>query len=572
MSNLLETVKQAGEDFEWYPTTRAMLEVVAADIKDEFEAHYHDDSRTFSILDIGAGNGSALKIICELTKNTGQKYAIEKSKTLIDSLPEDVFIVGTDFNQQTLIDKKVDVVFCNPPYSDYEAWMRKVVSEANGRLIYLVVPQRWKENGYVMDMINRRCDLQEPDDDGDDDDDPAWRIRMRYESRRSRGACKVLESMSFEDSEFRRARAQVDIIKIKFKDKGYHNSDLDVDPFDLWFETTFSINADKRSDYERDLGNGKTAKESLHDLVMGRNVIECLEELYQADLAKLFDTYKAMEKIGANLLKELGVNLDQVKEGLKSKISGLKNLYWAELFGNLDTITNRLTSKSRKSLLDKLTAHTSIDFTADNAYAVVVWAIKNANHYFDEQLREVYMSLANQENIRNYKSNKRVITDDWRYAREEQTHYTLDYRLVLNRWHCFGGYEYDHPNGLAREVHDNLNDLCTIAKNLGFNVTSNSLNMTWTPGGRNEFFLADGRLFMDVRAFKKGTIHVRCDQAFMRRLNVEAARLNGWVKSPAEAREETGIDDAAELYGTNFKLKSIRLLSPGVAGDQLSMF
>ena len=50
----------------------------------------------------------------------------------------------------------------------------------------------------------------------------------------------------------------------------------------------------------------------------------------------------------------------------------------------------------------------------------------------------------------------------------------------------------------------------------------------------------------------------------MRKLNVEAARLNGWVKSPAEAAEETGIKNAAELFGTNFKLKSIPLLTaPG---------
>lgn len=45
----------------------------------------------------------------------------------------------------------------------------------------------------------------------------------------------------------------------------------------------------------------------------------------------------------------------------------------------------------------------------------------------------------------------------------------------------------------------------------------------------------------------------------------EAARLNGWVKSPAEAREETGIDNAAELYGTNYKLKSVKLLEAGLS-------
>ena len=46
-----------------------------------------------------------------------EKYmAIEKSQTLIDNMPSNVFVVGTDFNENTLIDKKADYVFCNFKY------------------------------------------------------------------------------------------------------------------------------------------------------------------------------------------------------------------------------------------------------------------------------------------------------------------------------------------------------------------------------------------------------------------------------------------------------------------------
>jgi hypothetical protein len=559
MSNQLELLKEAGQDFEWYPTTEAMLEVVAKDIREEFEASYHEKQRAFSILDIGAGNGSALKIICDLTNNTGDKYAIEKSRILVDSLPEDVFVIGTDFHQQTLIDKQVDVVFCNPPYSEFDEWVRRITAEANCRIVYLVIPRRWKENKSVVEMINRRCGLtrgKSPFAGDDEENEP------RY--RRHRGSCEVLASMDFEDSEFRKARAVVDIVKIKFQDQGYRNHELDVDPWDIWFDSVFSIQADKTnpSKYEAE----QHTTESLHNLVKGQNVIERLEELYRADFDKLLETYRALEKLDASLFKELGVSLSQVKGGLKSKIAGLKNLYWKELFSNLDAITKRLTSKSREKLLATLTAHTAIDFTADNAYAVVVWAIKNANHYFDEQLKEVYYSVTHKDCIKNYKSNKRVVTDDWRYSRSELSHYTLDYRLVLHRYRCFddSGYgKWEYPNGLHNDIHALLNDLCTIAKNLGFDVVTTSFDMEWERGKLREFFLADGTLFMDVRAFYNGNIHIRCNQDFMRRFNIEAARLNGWVKSPAEAKEETGIEDAAELYGSNFKLKSIKLLAEG---------
>jgi hypothetical protein len=557
--NLLKRVKAAGEDFEWYPTTWEMLEVVAADICKEIGGDYHEKTRRFSILDIGAGNGNALKTICEITKNEGEKYAIEKSRVLLDSLPSDVFVIGTDFHQQTLIDKRVDVVFCNPPYSEYETWMRRIVAEANCRLIYLVVPERWKENKAIANMIARRLGEKEEDPDTEISE---LRARIRYENSCLNGICKVIGSDTFEDSEFRQARARVDILKIRPKIVSTHSHDLEVDPFDIWYDETFSINADKvddRSAYEE----GCDRASALHELVVGKNIIERLDELYHADMDKLFTVYKSLESFDAALFKELGVDMKQVKGGLRAKISGLKALYWQELFSNLDTLTDRLTSKSRKALLDKLTAHTSIDFTADNAYAVVVWAIKNSNAYFDEQLRAVYLELADQENVRNFKSNHRVITDEWRFCKKEMTHFTLDYRLVLDRRYCFGGYEWElkRGNGLSPTAHELLTDICTIAKNLGFDIGSTSMDFQWEPGRKVEFLFADGRLFMDVRAFNKGTMHLRMDQAFMRKLNIEAARLNGWVKSPAEAAEETGIDDAAALYGTNFKMKSIKLLA-----------
>jgi Domain of unknown function (DUF4942) len=551
LDNLLAEVKAAKEDYEWYPTTKAMLEIVAKSIKNEL-IEYGQKEMTYSIMDIGAGNGNALNILCELTKNDGDKYAIEKSKVLIDSLPADIFILGTDFHEQTLIDKRVDVVFCNPPYSEYEYWMERIVSEANCAYIYMIVPQRWRENKTISTMLNRRCGIIEGADDIDVEEE------VRREWRRSNGKVEVLSSSTFEDSEFRQARAKVDILKIKFQDTGWRHESLAIDPFDLWFENTFKINADPSEEIE----DTKSLAQELHELVAGQNLIERLEELYREDFSKLLETYRTLEKLDYDLFKELGVDLKQVKGGLKQRVAGLKNIYWQELFNNLDTITSRLTFNSREKLLKKLTEHTSIDFTATNAYAVVVWAIKNANAYFDSQLLELYLTLADKDNIHNYKSNKRLVTDRWRYEDEKHSHFILDYRLVIDHHHAFNGYgSYDKPNGINNDAHTLLNDICTIAKNLGFDVKTTSMDFQWVPGECNRFLFSDDSLFMDVRAYLKGTIHIRCDQDFMRKLNIEAGRLNGWIKSPSEAKAETGIDNAAELFNTNFKLKSIKLIS-----------
>jgi len=478
-----------------------------------------------------------------------RKYAIEKSRVLIEALPSDIFVIGTDFHQQTLIDKEVDVIFCNPPYKEYDFWMHRIIAEANARYIYMVVPNRWRDKAEIENTIKQRTERE----------------------------VKSLGQFSFEESEFRQARAQVEIIKIDLRAHSrWGVNDHNSDPFDVWFDQNFRIKADviKVPEHEEN----KTREQRLHDLVVGQNIIERLEELYVRDFGELLDTYKTLEGFDPVLFKELGIDLKTVREGLKMKIKGLKNLYWQELFSNLDSLTNRLTSKSRKNLLEKLTRHTSVDYTADNAYAVVIWAVKNANQYFDDQLKEVYLELADQDNVRNYKSNKRIIDDNWRFNRKEETHYTLDYRLVLNCWSCFtpeSWRSYEYPNGLSEKVHTLLNDICTIGKNLGFDVITNSMDFEWVPGELNEFKLSDDTLFMDVRAYKKGTIHIRCNQLFMKKLNIEAGRLNGWIKTPSEAAEEMGIEEAAELFGTNFKMKSIKLLAQAPERDfdrQQSLF
>ena len=51
---LIEELKEKKEDFEWYPTTDEILTVVAKNIAGKIDRY------RLSILDIGAGNGSAL--------------------------------------------------------------------------------------------------------------------------------------------------------------------------------------------------------------------------------------------------------------------------------------------------------------------------------------------------------------------------------------------------------------------------------------------------------------------------------------------------------------------------------
>lgn len=163
-TSLLKSVQEADQDFEWYPTTPAMIAAVA---------RYLDKShRDTSIMDIGAGDGRVLTQLAayfthqeyhhycppcdrEFTSRAevskcpacgGQRrgtpdqytagypptlYAIEKSTVLIQAQPPGVVPVGTDLFEQNLVTLPVTYIFCSPPYSQL-GWLKsaeEVVSE-----------------------------------------------------------------------------------------------------------------------------------------------------------------------------------------------------------------------------------------------------------------------------------------------------------------------------------------------------------------------------------------------------------------------------------------------------------
>lgn len=522
----VKRLKEEQQDFEWYPTTDEILRRIQRDLPKPY-AREGDPIYSGSLLDIGAGDARVLNAL-----TTGDKYAIEKSRVLIERYPADIFIIGTDFLQQTLIDKQVDTIFCNPPYSEFEQWADKIIREANAHRIYLVLPDRW-----ATDARKALIELRE-------------------------GTYKVLGKYDFENAE-RKARCKVELIKIDLLSEGYHSSDtIKTDPFEIWFNENFKIQADQAEDLNG-YNDETRKKERLQEMIGTSEIIPNLEALYREDLEKLISHYRALEDLDPELLKELNINLAGACEGLKLKIKGLKYVYWNTLFDNMTMITDRLTSKSREKLLNTLTANTSIDFSTDNAYSVIIWVIKNANQYMHDQLCELYHDMADKKNVTLYKSNHRILDDGWRYNKQDMTHYKLDYRIIHDVYNCFGdyGFNQDRLNDGARTF---LEDIMTVARNLDFQILGGyhmPRNRAWCPGTREEFLLQDGDLFCDVKCYKNGNIHIRFMPDFMKAFNVEAARLHNWISSPEEAKEEFNLTEkeAQRFYQANYQLEASSL-------------
>ncbi len=536
---LLGFLKENDQDFEWYPTTHEILTCIKNNLRERFYDRFSDNKQpTVSVLDCGAGDGRALKAL----SNGGEMYAIEKSERLIFEMSEEIYIVGTEFHQNTIIDKMAEVVFSNPPYSEYQEWATKIIKEANATVIYLVIPHRWVDSAPIKDALSLRdCEA------------------------------KIIGSFDFLHAE-RQARAVVDVLAIDLTE-GYGkyrgNREPKVDPFTVWFDECFSINAEKTdtSDYSKDLSDKKTLSEKLsQQLVDGKNLIQALVELYNNQMQHLMQNYQAVGDLDSSLLKELGVSVSGLRGGLRQKITGLKTKYWSEFFNNYERITSRLTSTSRDSMLKKLNSNMSIDFSEANALAVTAWAIKNANGYYDRQLVTMFESMIDQANITMYKSNLRTWgKEEWRYCSsgrgpENLSHFGLELRIVLHRHSAIEGggygYSFDYENGLHKDAHTYIENLLTIAGNLGFAARSNSRLKQWKSNKTQEFWTDDDSKLMDVKAFKNGNLHVRFNQLFIRRLNVEFGRLKGWLKNKEQAADELNIpvEEVEGLFNCNHQI------------------
>lgn len=524
---LVAALSAAGEDFEFYPTTEEIIRALVADIKRSGDSHT-------SILDIGAGTG---KVLCALRDRCGfvDLHAIEKSMLLCENMPPEILIVGTDFAAQSLLSKNVDVIFCNPPYSAFEAWAVKIIREASARVIYLVIPDRWENS-------------------------PAIKDALKYREAEAR----AVGQFDFESAEDRSARAHVSLLCVSL---GFdRHSKHDDDAFERFFREQFADMIGKfNAEAPRNEEEGNQRRFS--QIVVGPNYIESLVSLYDAEMRKVQNNFNLVSQLDVDLLREFNINPKVIMECLKTRLSGLRGAYWAELLARLDTVTNRLTSKSRRNLLDVLQRHVQVDFTASNIYAVMLWVIKNANIYIDSQLLSVYDEMVDKCNVRLYKSNKRTWEDNrWRYnsTASENTHYALDYRVVTHRVGGVKSGEYSFDQGLEDSAALFLGDLLTIARNLGFDCETahhhlyHSSTRAWAAGVRYEFGCVDKKgkraILYDVRAFKNRNLHIRFNRDFILALNVEHGRLKGWLQSKADAVDELGDPAAAQYFDTNRRL------------------
>lgn len=509
---LIQQLKEAGQDHEFYPTTDEILREVASNLR--ASKNYHQE---LSVLDIGAGNGKALDFLRkEEGLNLSGFYAIEKSQILAGELSEEIKLIGTTFEEQSLYDKNADVTFCNPPYSLFSEWSQKIIRETQSRFVYLVIPQRWERDEEIAAVI------------------------------KARGAeSEILGTYSFKDAEDRKARATVHLVRIE-------NKEGKRDSFAAFIEENFPKPQEDKEEI-------KIEKER-RALVVGRDLISQLIELYQAEHGRVHESFLSVQKLDYHLLKSLQIDTVRLAEILREKLAGLKSIYWSEVFDRCPQLVGKLTAKNRREFRQEILKRNNLDFTEGNILAVVSWMVKRSNSLLESQVVEVWESIISEANVKLYKSNQRTFGNDgWRFRDEfregKVSHVGLDLRCVV---HYCGGIvncKYgmgDRYNGLNNRAEDFLNDLNVVASSLGW-VNPSSLNEMekWTSGSPREFRgnFEDGReVFARIKAFKNQNIHIQFSKQFLCRLNVEYGRIKGWLLTGEQSAEELNDPQAARFF------------------------
>lgn len=538
INQLVQELKADNQDFEFYPSTKEMVRVI-------YDRTKQVGCGDFSVLDIGCGNGNFQKYFDELhredTSNYGSPYikgyyVIEKSKRLIAEIVKQGTVIGTDFNATLLMNKKADVYFCNPPYSEYENWATRIINEGNFKRAYLIIPSRWKENSLIQNAI-----------------------------KESKCFVTVLDSTDFYNAE-RQARAKVDIIEIE---RPCIQRDVNQDCFNKWFTATFMNCRENKTVEEMEKFKEGSIK---HELVNCKTKASMLVDLYNEEISRLFKSFKTVMSLDKEALESIGVDIEKVKEAILYKSKNLKHKYWSLAFEELDEISERLTYKTRKKLCCAFTSLMNIDFTLENMYPVIMWVITHASEYYEEQLINLYDKLTNPDNIINYKSNQKVFrrheyNPNRFYNRQEVNKYYLNYRIITTHSvsTSFLRGEIDEVNtGVAcdgsysNKMCSFIHDILIVAKNLGFRGDVNFKPVSEFGKKNYVYFENSNRVLIEYKCYKNSNMHIKFDIEFMKALNVEAGRLLGWLHNPEQVKEEFEGDmkGAEKYFKQNYDLLS----------------
>jgi hypothetical protein len=494
--------------------------------KNEIKIHEEWDGRKKkeslwidAFLDIGAGDGRVLNFL-----DARKKYGIEAAGTQADDLiRKGIFLIGRNYWDVSLIEQEYSLIYSNPPFSVFERWVNKILTECNFRLLYLVMPVRWKNQKEITKELER-CEAS------------------------------VVGEFDFSKAD-REARGRVNLVRVnarwvKNEAEKYCFQETIEDAFSRWvreYVADFSNVPNSNYESERFEGDEKNA------LKLKLSPIDQLVEDYENEKETLRRSFSMIGKLPQDVIKMLGQDKASMLEIIKQSIKGLKSKYWRAAFNKLEPVNKRMTQKTRDNIFREIEEFKTLDFNTDNIYSIIIWIINNCNIGILDQIGEVFDAMTSKEYIEGYKSNRHWIKSDWRNTDRDWEYKKLpprwklglDYRIVVSTYFSF----YD-KNSV-------IDDFIVICRNLGFPISpacqpDYSLHST-----EQKFYTEDGELAFTMRYYTGNkNAHLKINKKLLMKFNIEAAKIRKWLSDPDDVAEEFNIsqEEAAKLWNSGVAL------------------
>jgi hypothetical protein len=548
-------LRASEEDFEFYPTTPEIMEAMRKDLWAYLESHekgYYarrrneeddDDigisesseyigkrekkTKTLDIdsfLDIGAGDGRVLDLF-----PAHKKYGIEIARTQADDLiRRGIFLIGRDYWDVSLNNNNYSLIFSNPPFSAFTLWVNKILVECNFRVLYLVMPVRWKND----ENINREL--------------------KRYETT-------VVGEFDFSKAD-REARGKVNLVRVNAPwEKIDVENKYKYEAYETTVENAFERFVRENIGNFDDKPEREWEEEQKQELALKMTPIDQLLADYETERETLGNAFRAIGKLDQAIIKLMGQDKKSMLEIIKTTIKGLKKKYWRATFDKLEPVQKRMTFGTREKIFNSIKEFQTLDFNADNIYSIIIWIINNTNIGILDQIGEVFDKLTTKDYIEKYVSNKHWVKGDWRNADDRDNwKYTdlpprwklgLDYRIVVEAHN-----QYTYTSQGRRTVVD---DFIVICNNLGFPIIPTEKPNYTLHQTEQKFHTEDGELAFTMRYYTGNhNAHLKINKKLLMKFNIEVAKIRKWMSDPDDVVEEYGIpkNEATQLWNSGVAL------------------
>jgi hypothetical protein len=542
-SKKVKVLQAANEDFEFYPTTHEIMEAMRKDIwkylrshKNHYAAGRNDVKNSIKIdtwwdnqkekeglyihsfLDIGAGDGRVLNYF-KAQKNYGIEIARAQADDLIS---KGIFLIGRDYWDVSLIEQEYSLIYSNPPFSVFERWVNKILTECNFRLLYLVMPIRWKNQKEITKELER------------------YEVAVVGEFDFSKASAADRE-----------ARGKVNLVRVnagwkKDKLEKYTHQETVENAFDRWVKEYIA-------DFE-EKPEWRWEEKHKEALALKQTPIDQLVSDYETEKQNLGEAFRAIGKLDPAIIKLMGQDKASMLEIIRKSIEGLKSKYWRAAFDKLEPVNKRMTHKTRDRIFGEIEEFKILDFNADNIYSIIIWIINNCNIGILDQIGEVFDEMTSKEYIEGYKSNRHWVKSDWRHTDKDWKYEKLpprwklglDYRIVLSTY-----FRYSY------EKYSIVDDFIIICKNLGFPISPSYQPDYQLHSSEQKFYTEDGELAFTMRYYTGNkNAHLKINKKLLMKFNIEVAKIRKWMSDPDDVVEEFNVskEEAAQMWNSGLAL------------------